>query len=175
MTETGPAIFCNRLTKDGDTIMRRRGCYPIPDAVDVMILPSITSSLEVGTSGLHSGAVAGVDPVARLTKEPDVIGEICLRGKSLMAGYSNNPEANAQTFLCNGYFRTGDLGAIQLDGYLKLMGRIKEMINKGGTKISPTDIENVALSLDSVAQAACFRIADDSYGDEIGEQPIVLG
>ena len=174
LTETGPAIFCNHLAKDGDSIRRRRGCYPIPDAVDVMILPSSTSNLEVGANGLHSEAVAGEDPVAKLTKEPDVVGEICLRGKSVMAGYMNKPEANAQTFLSNGYFRTGDLGAIQHDGYLRLMGRIKEIINKGGTKISPTDIENVALSLKSVAQAACFRIADNMYGDEIGEQHVVL-
>ena len=88
-----------------------------------------------------------------------------------MAAYTDNPEANAESFLRDGYYRTGDLGTIQRDGYLKLIGRIKEIINKGGTKISPTDIENVALSLNSVAQAACFRIADDLYGDEIGEQP----
>ena len=174
MTETGPAIFCNRLAKDVDTIGRRRSCYPIADAVDVMILPSSTPSLEVGANGLHNGVVAGADPIASLTKESDVVGEICLRGKNVMADYTNNPEANAESFLCNGYYRTGDLGAIQRDGYLKLIGRIKEIINKGGTKISPTDIENVALSLNSVAQAACFRIADDLFGDEIGEQPFVL-
>lgn len=174
MTETGPAIFCNRLAKDGDTIGRRRGCYPIPDAVDVMILPSSTPNLDTGVNGFQNGAVAGADPIASLTKELDVLGEICLRGKNVIAGYINNPEANAESFLCNGYFCTGDLGAIQRDGYLKLIGRIKEIINKGGTKISPTDIENVALSLKSVAQAACFRIADDLYGDEIGEQPFIL-
>ena len=174
MTETGPAIFCNRLTKDDDTIGRRRGCYPIPDAVDVMLLPSNTPSLEVSANGLHNGAVADADPIAGLTKEFDVVGEICLRGKNIVAGYIDNPEANAESFLRNGYYRTGDLGAIQSDGYLRLIGRIKEIINKGGTKISPTEIENVALSHKSVAQAACFSIADSLYGDEIGEQPFVL-
>lgn len=169
MTETAPAIFCNRLTEAGDTGMRRRGHYPIPDAVDVMILPSEVLGREVSDVACNGTAAAG-DPATKLTKEPGVTGEVCLRGKNVMDGYTNSPEANAEAFLSNGYFRTGDLGAIQPDGYLRLVGRIKEVINKGGTKIGPAEVEHVALSHASVAEAACFRIADNVYGDEIGEQ-----
>ena len=162
MTETAPAIFCNRLEEDGDTGKRRRGYYPIPDAVEVMILPSDGSGYDAGQNG---------DTAATLTNEEDVIGEICLRGESVMAGYTNDPEANNEAFFPNGLFRTGDLGSIQPGSYLKLVGRIKESINKGGTQIGPAEVENAAVSHRSVAEAACFRIADDTYGDEIGEPP----
>ncbi|POR35975.1 Uncharacterized protein TPAR_03799 [Tolypocladium paradoxum] len=169
MTETAPAIFCNRLTEADDAVMRRRGHYPIPDAVDVVILPSEVLSREAGDDARNGAAAAAAgDMITRLTKEPGVIGEVCLRGKNVMDGYTNSPEANAEAFLSNGYFRTGDLGAIQPDGYLRLVGRIKEVINKGGTKIGPAEVEHVALSHGSVGEAACFRIADKVYGDEIG-------
>ncbi|KAL7940803.1 CoA synthetase [Trichoderma barbatum] len=157
MTEIAPAIFCNRLTDDGETNNRRRGYYPIPDEVDVMLLPP------------HNAARQETDnPILVPTKEYGVIGEICLCGQNVMEGYSDNVEANAEAFLPNGYFRTGDLGIIQPDGYLQLVGRIKEVINKGGTKIGPAEVENIALAHECVAGAACFRIDDKVYGDEIG-------
>lgn len=158
MTETAPAIFCNRWN-DGN--MRRRSHFPIPDAIDVMILPS--NALGQGISG--EGA-----SITTLTKAPGTIGEVCVLGKNVMEGYVENPQANNEAFLPNGYFRTGDLGTIEPGGYLKLVGRVKEVINKGGEKIGPAEIEHVALSHELVSGAACFRIADNVYGDEIGEQ-----
>lgn len=159
MTETGPAIFCNRFSDGGapGVEVRRRAHYPVPDAVEVAILPS--GSTDPGTDG---GA-------ARPTREPGVIGEICVRGKSIMDGYTSNPEANTAAFLDNGFFRTGDLGTIHPNGYLQLTGRVKEIINKGGEKISPTEIEHLVSSHEAVSEAACFRIADEMYGEEIGE------
>lgn len=159
MTETGPAVFCNRFRNGDDSSIKplRRAQYPIPDSVDVMILPLVAID-------------AGCDDSRGLSKEPGVIGEICVRGKSIMNGYTNNAEANAAAFFENGFFRTGDLGTICPNGYLKLTGRIKEVINKGGEKISPTEIEHVVLSHEAVSEVACFRIPDEMYGEEIGER-----
>jgi oxalate---CoA ligase len=109
------------------------------------------------------------DPAARLTNEPGIAGEVCLRAKNIMSGCINDPRANAEAFLSNGYFRTGDLGALQSDGYLRLLGRIKEMICKAAGNVSPAEIEHVAQAHGSVAGVACFRIAD-GLDDHIGEQ-----
>ena len=70
-------------------------------------------------------------------------GEVCIRGANLMYGYNNNPEANAAAFT-GGYFRTGDQGVFDSDGYLTLTGRLKELINRGGEKISPLEVDAVA-------------------------------
>ncbi|KAL9483366.1 hypothetical protein ACSS6W_002155 [Trichoderma asperelloides] len=156
MTETAPAIFCNHWKEGG---MRRRSYFPIPDAIDVMILPSNA----LGQDGNDDD-----DSIAAITKAPGIIGEVCVLGQNVMEGYVENPQANVRAFLPNGYFRTGDLGAIESGGYLRLVGRIKEVINKGGEKIGPAEIEHVALSHELVSGAACFRIADNMYGDEIG-------
>ncbi|KAF5018618.1 hypothetical protein F66182_9410 [Fusarium sp. NRRL 66182] len=168
MTETAPAIFCNPfpVTETSTTIQRQPGQYPIPDAVDVMILPPERASSSEPNGELDE--TKDENAVSRLTKELGVQGEICLRGKSIMAGYTNNPTANAEAFLPNGFFRTGDLGVIQPRQYLALIGRVKEIINKGGEKISPAEIEHVARLHDEVDDAACFRINEEMYGEVIG-------
>lgn len=165
MTETAPAIFCNRLDPGG--MQRRLGHYPISEAVDVMILPLSEEDEEAGL--IPTVPQKSEDPVLRLTKMTGISGEICVRGKSVMAGYVDNPEANEKVFLSNGFFRTGDLGVLHPDGYLQLVGRLKEIINKGGEKISPTEIEHLVLSHEAVKEAACFRVADDMYGEDIGK------
>jgi acyl-CoA synthetase (AMP-forming)/AMP-acid ligase II len=80
-----------------------------------------------------------------------------------MSGYLNNPAATADAFV-GGWFRTGDRGAIR-DGYLYLEGRLKEMILRGGENISPAEIEQALLSHQAVADAVCFGIEDDKYGE----------
>lgn len=178
MTETAPAIFCNRLDPAGGE-GTRLGHYPIAEAVDVMILPHLPATEDDQDqdqdqdAGRHNGPGTGPsspdDPVLRLTKTPGVAGEICVRGRSVTAGYVDNPEANEEAFLSNGFFRTGDLGVLHPDGYLQLVGRLKEVINKGGEKVSPSEIEHLILSHEAVKEAACFRVADDVYGEEIGK------
>jgi acyl-CoA synthetase (AMP-forming)/AMP-acid ligase II len=83
-----------------------------------------------------------------------------------MTGYRNDPEANAAAFI-NGWFRTGDIGVLDGDRYLKLVGRIKELINRGGEKISPTEIEAILLEHSAVAEAAVFGVPDAKYGEEV--------
>lgn len=168
MTETAPAIFCNHL-ESGIGVHRRLGFYPISKAVEVMILPvSPEDDLAQGNESVTTSPISQ-DPIQRLTKIHGISGEICVRGKSVMAGYVNNPEANKKAFLSNGFFRTGDLGILHPDGYLQLVGRLKEIINKGGEKVSPSEIEHLVLSHEAVKEAACFRIADEMYGEEIGK------
>ena len=94
--------------------------------------------------------------------------EICIRGDNVTKGYLDNPEANRSSFTKDGFFRTGDQGRQNKDGYIIITGRIKELINKGGEKISPVEIDNVLSQNPLVAEAVCFAIADEMYGQDIG-------
>jgi acyl-CoA synthetase (AMP-forming)/AMP-acid ligase II len=95
-------------------------------------------------------------------------GEICIRGANVTRGYLNNPEANRAAFTADGYFRTGDQGRKDEDGYVVITGRIKELINKGGEKISPIELDNVLTRHPAVSEAVSFAVPDDMYGQDIG-------
>ncbi|KAE8146689.1 hypothetical protein BDV25DRAFT_46512 [Aspergillus avenaceus] len=95
--------------------------------------------------------------------------EICVRGENVTKGYLNNPSANKSSFTSDGFFRTGDQGKKDPDGYVIITGRIKELINKGGEKISPIELDNTLLNYPKVAEAVCFAIPDEGhYGEDIG-------
>lgn len=94
------------------------------------------------------------------------VGEIWVRGATVATGYLNNPEANSASFV-DGWYRSGDLGHRDEDGYIFLTGRIKEMINRGGEKIAPTDIEAALLSNPKVLEAAAFGEPDEMYGENV--------
>jgi acyl-CoA synthetase (AMP-forming)/AMP-acid ligase II len=104
--------------------------------------------------------------VASGTEVTIVRGEVCIRGPGVTPGYLGNPEANAQAFF-DGWFRTGDLGTIDENGYLRLQGRIKEMVIRGGENISPYEVEGVLTSHPAVREAACFGLPDEKYGEEV--------
>jgi acyl-CoA synthetase (AMP-forming)/AMP-acid ligase II len=110
---------------------------------------------EPGSVGVPSG-----------TEVKLVSGEVCIRGPGVTPGYLGNPEANAESFV-DGWFRTGDLGAIDEDGYLRLQGRIKEMVIRGGENISPYEVEAALTSHPAVREAACFGLPDEKYGEEV--------
>jgi acyl-CoA synthetase (AMP-forming)/AMP-acid ligase II len=84
----------------------------------------------------------------------------------VIRGYENNPDANATSFV-EGWFRTGDEGILDADGYLRLVGRIKELINRGGEKISPREIDEVLLAHPAVAEAVCFGVPHPTWGEEV--------
>ncbi|KAL4819088.1 hypothetical protein BDW67DRAFT_155195 [Aspergillus spinulosporus] len=95
--------------------------------------------------------------------------EICVRGENVTKGYLNNPAANKSSFTKDGFFRTGDQGKKDPDGYVIITGRIKELINKGGEKISPIELDNTLLQNPNVGEAVCFAIPDPGhYGEDIG-------
>ena len=95
------------------------------------------------------------------------IGEICIKGDNVTNGYENNPEANKQSFV-NDWFRTGDEGFFDEDGYLKISGRLKEIINKGGEKISPLEVDNILMEHEAVEQVVTFAVKDNLLGEAIG-------
>ena len=94
------------------------------------------------------------------------VGEVSIRGPNVTPGYEANPEANAQSFR-NGWFRTGDEGVLDEEGYLRLTGRIKEQINRGGEKFSPLEVDDVLSSHPAVAQALTFAMPHDKLGEEV--------
>jgi acyl-CoA synthetase (AMP-forming)/AMP-acid ligase II len=93
-------------------------------------------------------------------------GEVVVRGTSVTRGYLDNPAANAASFR-DGWFRTGDLGQMSESGYVRLVGRIKEMINRGGEKISPREVDEALLTHPSVVEAATYAAPDEKYGEVV--------
>ena len=100
------------------------------------------------------------------TCAPGEIGEVHVRGATVMPGYLDNPDANRAAFV-DGWFRTGDLGSIDHDGFLTLHGRAKELINRGGEKIAPAEVEAAMLRHPAVSECAAFGIAHPRLGDEV--------
>ncbi|KAG1660672.1 hypothetical protein FOA52_006833 [Chlamydomonas sp. UWO 241] len=94
------------------------------------------------------------------------IGEVCIRGPNVTSGYWNNDKANAEAY-AGGWFHTGDQGWLDAEGYLTLTGRIKELINRGGEKISPLEVDNILLGHPAVAEACCFGAPDEKYGEVV--------
>ena len=94
--------------------------------------------------------------------------EVCIHNENVMHGYLCNPIANVSSFTNTNFFRTGDLGKLDEDGYLTLTGRIKEIINKGGEKISPVELDNVIERHPAVVEVVCFAVVDEMYGQNVG-------
>ncbi|KAK9353760.1 hypothetical protein V1523DRAFT_363902 [Lipomyces doorenjongii] len=94
-------------------------------------------------------------------------GEICVKGGNVTKGYRNNNVANESSFTKSGYFRTGDQGKVDGDGFVFITGRIKELINRGGEKISPVELDGVLLEHGTVAEAVAFAVPDEMYGQEV--------
>ena len=97
---------------------------------------------------------------------PGSTGEVVIRGPSVTAGYANNREANAEAFV-DRWFRTGDQGYMDAEGYLYLTGRLKELINRGGQKISPREVDEALLDHPAVAQAVTFAVPDRALGEDV--------
>jgi acyl-CoA synthetase (AMP-forming)/AMP-acid ligase II len=93
-------------------------------------------------------------------------GEVVIQGPNVVREYENNPEANAKSFT-NGWFRTGDQGYLDEDSYLVLTGRIKELINRGGEKIAPREIDEVLLAHPAVSEAVAFGVPHPTWGEEV--------
>jgi len=99
-------------------------------------------------------------------------GEVVIQGPNVIDGYDDNPEADARSFT-NGWFRTGDQGFLDSAGYLTLVGRLKEMINRAGEKIAPHEIDDALLKHPAVAEAVSFGVPHDTWG-EVVEAAVVL-
>ena len=126
-----------------------------------------------GSVGIPAGAeVRIVDKTGRDVPAGH-LGEVAVRGPGLTLGYLNDPQANAESFF-DGWFRTGDRGLLD-EGYLRLEGRIKELIIRGGENISPGEVEAVLKAHPAVADAVCFGIDDEKYGQVVGAAVVLKG
>ena len=139
LVETG-LIACNALPPG----VRK------PGSVGKAAGPEIATMVEDGERLLPTGEV----------------GEIVVRGPGVMPGYIHNPQANAKAFV-NGWFRTGDQGYLDQDGYLFITGRLRRCINRGGEKIAPREVEEALMEHPAVAQAVAFALPDAKLGEDV--------
>jgi acyl-CoA synthetase (AMP-forming)/AMP-acid ligase II len=140
MTEASHQMTCNPLPPAAT----KPGSVGIPTGIEVAILDAQNNLLPTGERG-----------------------EVAIKGRTIVDGYENNPTANEAAFTA-GWFRTGDEGMLDEEGYLFLTGRLKEQINRGGEKISPIEVDEVLLRHPAVAEALTFAIPHDKLGEEVG-------
>jgi acyl-CoA synthetase (AMP-forming)/AMP-acid ligase II len=119
-----------------------------------------------GTVGLAAGPEVAIMDAAGNLLPRGVPGEIVIRGPNVTAGYQNNAKANAEAF-SNGWFRTGDQGVMDADGYLSITGRLKEIINRGGEKISPREVDEILMDHPAVRQVVTFAVPHDKLGEDV--------
>lgn len=119
-----------------------------------------------GTVGLAAGPEVAIMGLDGELLGAGAVGEIVIRGPNVTAGYENNPKANEEGFL-SGWFRTGDQGVVDADGYLSITGRLKEIINRGGEKVSPREVDEIIMDHPAVAQVVCFGMPHPKLGEEV--------
>ena len=146
MTEACHQMTSNPLPEDGP---HKAGSVGLPFNVELKILDNNANELPAGE-----------------------VGEVVVRGNNITKGYHNRPDANAEAFLSDGFFRTGDLGYRDADGYVFLTGRIKEQINRGGEKIAPVAIDNILLDCPGIAALFAFGVPHEQLAPSL--VPLVL-
>ena len=139
MTEAAHQMCSNPLPPQA----RKPGCVGPAAGPDVAIMDAQGGRLDVGEEG-----------------------EIVIRGPNVTSGYLNNAAANAEAFH-GGWFRTGDQGVMDDDGYVKVTGRLKEIINRGGEKVAPLEVDEVLLDHAAVEQVCTFAVPHDKLGEEV--------
>jgi acyl-CoA synthetase (AMP-forming)/AMP-acid ligase II len=122
---------------------------------------------KAGSVGIAAGPEVAIMGPAGALLAPGETGEIVIRGDNVTAGYENNPDANRGAFT-DGWFRTGDQGVMEADGFLAITGRLKEIINRGGEKISPREVDEALMDHPAVDQAVTFSMPHDKLGEEVG-------
>jgi acyl-CoA synthetase (AMP-forming)/AMP-acid ligase II len=119
-----------------------------------------------GSVGVAAGPDIAIMDAGGALLPSGEIGEVVIRGDNVTAGYEANPAANAAAFV-GGWFRTGDQGVLDGDGYLRLTGRLKEIINRGGEKISPLEVDIALMDHPAIAQAITFAAPHPMFGEEV--------
>lgn len=119
-----------------------------------------------GSVGIAAGPEVAIMADDGTLLAPGELGEVVIRGRNVTKGYENNPSANASGFT-NGWFRTGDQGVMDQQGYLRLTGRLKEIINRGGEKVSPLEVDTVLMDHPAVAQVVTFGMPHSKLGEEV--------
>ena len=125
-----------------------------------------------GTVGVAAGPEVSIMDEGGAHIPPGEVGEIVIRGANVTGGYENNPAANAETFT-DGWLRTGDQGVMDAEGYLRITGRLKEIINRGGEKISPREIDEAILDHPAIRQVVAFAMPHAKLGEEIAAAAVL--
>ena len=158
-----PQVITELESTFGSTVIE---AYGMTEAAHQMASNPLRAVRKPGSVGVPAGPeIAIMDADGTLLAKGET-GEIVIRGDNVTAGYEANPQANADAFT-NGWFRTGDQGVIDADGYLSLTGRLKEIINRGGEKISPREVDEVLMDHPSVRQVVVFAVKHDKLGEEV--------
>jgi len=118
-----------------------------------------------GTVGVAAGPEVAIMLDGELLPRGQT-GEIVIRGDNVTAGYENNPKANEEGY-CQGWFRTGDQGVMDAEGYISITGRLKEIINRGGEKVSPREVDEILMDHPAVGQVVCFGMPHPKLGEEV--------
>ena len=121
-----------------------------------------------------------IDPASGETVPRSTPGELCTRGYSVMIGYSDEPDKTADSIDTDGWMHTGDLASMREDGYVAIVGRIKDLVIRGGENIYPREIEEFLFGHPSIADVSVVGVPDSRYGEELcawikiksGEQPV---
>jgi acyl-CoA synthetase (AMP-forming)/AMP-acid ligase II len=159
-----PAVEMERLeSRFGVPVIE---AYSMTEASHQMCANPLHGERRPGSVGVGAFVEVAILDAAGNELAPGDVGEVCIKGPNVTSGYHNNPEANATAFV-RGWFRTGDYGTLSADGYVTLVGRLKELINRGGEKISPVEIDDALLSHPGVAEAVAFSVPDEKYGEAV--------
>lgn len=150
-TFTAPVIEAYGMTE----ATHQMACNPLPPA-----------ARKPGTVGPAAGPEVAIMDNAGKLLDPGQVGEIVIRGPNVFKAYEANPKANAEAFT-NGWFRTGDQGVMDADRYVTITGRLKEIINRGGEKISPREVDDAIMDHPAVQQIVTFAMPHDKLGEEV--------
>ncbi len=165
-----PAVFEQLEARFGAPVLEAYGMTEASHQMSSNLLPP--GERMPGTVGKGTGVdIAIMDDDGNLLSAGERA-EVVIRGANVTHGYHNNPDANAEAFT-NGWFRTGDQGFLDSDGTLTLTGRIKELINRGGEKISPLEVDAALLGHPAVAEAVCFGVPHTMYGEAVHAAVVV--
>ncbi len=169
-----PTVFGDLENRFGAPVLEAYGMTEASHQMSSSPLPP--GARIAGTVGKATGvdvAIMADEKTGELASTDDR-GEVVIKGENVMWGYHNNEEANADAFV-NGWFRTGDQGVLDDNGYLTLTGRLKELINRGGEKISPLEVDATLLEHPDIAEAVCFAAPDEKYGECVQAAVVLSG
>ena len=159
-----PSVFNDLENRFGAPVLEAYGMTEASHQMSSNLLPP--GPRNPGTVGKGTGVEIGIMDENGTLLATNQTGEVVIKGPNVTHGYHNNRSANEEAFT-NGWFRTGDQGVLSGKSILTLTGRLKELINRGGEKISPLEVDAAILQHPNVSEAVCFGVPDEKYGEAV--------